>query len=530
MSTSIAPSLIPQPIELNPINGTFELSADSTIAFADEAARQPAELLATQLRPATGFKLPVKPNTKGSIVFQTQKDPALGPEGYELRVTSHISIEAPSVAGLFYGSQTLRQLLPPEIYASKKISKGWTIQGVEIRDLPRFRWRGMHLDVARHFMPKKEVLHFIDTLASLKFNTFHWHLTDDQGWRIEIKKYPKLTTIGAWRKETLVGHNDDRPRRYDGLCHGGFYTQSDLREVVAYATERHIRIVPEIDMPGHMQAAIAAYPELGCTEHPLEVMKEWGICKNILNLEESTFQFCKDVLTEVMDLFPSEFIHIGGDEAEKEQWEASERIQDLRKKRGLNNMQAMQSEFIQRIADFLKSNNRRLIGWDEIAEGGLAEKATIMWWRGESLGNVGFEIAKKSVQNGHDLVIAVNSHLYFDAYQSMDPHEPLAIGEFIPLESTYSFEPEIEGLNHTEAAHILGVQGQLWTEYMPDIEKVEYMAFPRACALAELAWLPKKKKNFATFLRRMQMQEKRFAATGVNFRKSKSVMPHTTAP
>jgi hexosaminidase len=384
----------------------------------------------------------------------------------------------------------------------------------------------LHLDVSRHFMPKEDVMRFIDTMASLKFNTFHWHLTDDQGWRIEIKKYPKLTEVGAWRNGTLAGHIRDYhekeiPYEYDGVRHGGFYSQDDLREVVAYAADRYITIVPEIDMPGHMQAAIAAYPELGCTTNPLPVKMEWGISRNILNPEESTVQFCKDVLTEVMELFPSEFIHIGGDEAKKDQWEASERIEQLREERGLKDMHEMQSWFIKQIDEFLVANNRRLIGWDEIAEGGLAENAAVMWWRGKSGQTHGQEIAKNAAKAGHDIVVAANGSLYFDYYQSKDKrNEPLAIGGFLPLQQVYNFEPVIEGLDGNTAAHILGAQGQIWTEYIPNMKHAEYMAFPRACALAELVWLPKDQKNYAGFLERMKVQEQRFDAAGINFKEN----------
>ena len=479
---------------------------------------QPVELK------ATGFKLPVQPGGDGDIVFQTLEDASLGDEGYTLKAADSAVIAAPSPAGLFYGAQTLRQLLPPEIYSAEKVSRVWKTPTVEIRDFPRFGWRGLHLDTGRHFMPKEDVMKFIDTMAALKFNTFHWHLTEDQGWRIEIRKYPKLTEAGAWREETLIGNYGEykkqkKPLKYDGTPHGGFYTQDDIREVVAYAAERHITIVPEIDMPGHMQAAIAAYPELGCTTNRVGVKCEWGISRNILNPEESTVQFCKDVLTEVMELFPSEFIHIGGDEAKKDQWEASARIQQLREERGLKDMHEMQSWFIRQIDDFLAANGRRLIGWDEIAEGGLAENAAVMWWRGHN--KKGLSIAMNAAEKGHDIVVASTSHLYFDYYQSKDiTNEPPAIGNFLPLEKVYAFEPIIDGLSEQAAAHVLGAQGQLWTEYMPDMKQVEYMAFPRACALAELVWLPKGRKDYASFLERMTVQEQRFDAAKVKYRKT----------
>jgi hexosaminidase len=394
--------------------------------------------------------------------------------------------------------------------------------------MPRFKWRGLMLDVSRYFMPKNDVLKFIDTMATLKLNTLHWHLTDDQGWRIEIKKYPKLTEIGAWRDGTVVGHavqyrDGKKPLKTDGVRHGGFYTQDDVREIVAYAAARHITVVPEIDMPGHMQAAIAAYPELGCMEAPVEVRKTWGPGKVILNPEETTVQFCKDVLAEVMELFPSEFIHIGGDEAIKDQWESSERIEQLREERGLKDMHEMQSWFIKQINDFLVANDRRLVGWDEIAEGGLAENTVVMWWRATDFDDSGTQIAIDAAEAGHDIIVASNSALYFDFYQDKNESaEPLAIGEFLPLERVYAFEPVFEGLDEKTASHILGVQGQLWTEYMPCLSHVEYMAFPRACALAELAWMPNEQKNYAAFLERMKVQAKRFDASAVNHRKISS--------
>jgi hexosaminidase len=519
-SVLAAQAVIPQPLEMRETGGTFELKTDAVIAYADAAARYPAELLAAQLRPATGFRLPVKKSTKGGIVFKTIPGTDLGEEGYELRVADTVSIAAPTEAGLFYGAQTLRQLLPSEIFSGEKVSRAWQAPAVEIRDVPRFDWRGLMLDVGRYFMPKEDVLRFIDTMAALKFNTFHWHLTEDAGWRIEIKKYPRLTEVGAWRDETVVGHvrtyrDQGIPYEYDGVRHGGFYSQDEIREIVAYAAARNVTIVPEIDMPGHMQAAIAAYPELGCTTNKVEVKKEWGISPIILNPEESTVQFCKDVLTEVMDLFPSEFIHIGGDEALKDQWEASPRIQQLREERGLKDMHEMQSWFIRQIDDFLVKNGRRLIGWDEIAEGGLAENAAVMWWRGKK----GLPTAIKAASDGHDIVVAATTHLYFDFYQSRNKEqEPLAIRGFLPLEKVYGFDPIIKGLDEQAAKHVLGVQGQLWTEYMPNMKKVEYMAFPRACALAELAWLSSEQKEYASFLERMSTQQKRFDAAGVNYR------------
>lgn len=514
-AATAAPSIIPQPVELNERGGSLQLGADTVITYVDANAKASAELLAAQLRPSTGFKLPVQQGTDGTIVLAIGTDHTLGEEGYALTVDVAVEITAPTARGLFYGTQTLRQLLPPEIYNANTMTQDWILPKVSIRDQPRFGWRGLMLDVSRHFMSKEEVMKFIDTMASLKYNTFHWHLTDDQGWRIEIKKYPRLTEVGAWREETLIGHLLVKPNMYDGTRHGGYYTQDEIREVVAYAAARHITIVPEIDMPGHMQSAIAAYPELGCTTNQLAVKTGWGISKNILNPEDSTVQFCKDVLTEVMELFPSEFIHIGGDEANKEQWEASERIQQLREERGLSDMHEMQSWFIKQMDDFLVKNGRRLIGWDEISEGGLAENAAVMWWRGTGALN----IIQQATEEGHDLVVASREYLYFDYYQGPRDTEPLATGAIVPLEKVYGFDPIIKELSEQAASHVLGAQGQIWTEYIPTMKQAEYMAFPRACALAELVWLPNEQKDFADFENRLKTQFKRFDNQGVYYRR-----------
>jgi hexosaminidase len=514
------PAIIPRTLALETGGGEWTLSRNAVIAYADEAAQSSAATVAAQLRLATGYELPLVNAGKGDIVFVTQETESLGAEGYTLSIADHVRISSPTAAGLFYGGQSLRHALPPEIFSRTPVDMEWTAPRLQVRDVPRFRWRGLMLDVSRHFMPKEDVMKFIDVMASLKFNTFHWHLTDDQGWRLEIRKYPKLTEVGAWREETVVGHMSDYRRKnlpyvFDGKRHGGFYTQDDIREVVAYAAERHITIIPEIDMPGHMQAAIAAYPELGCTTNRLPVRTIWGVCPNILNPEESTVEFCKDVLTEVMELFPSEFIHVGGDEAKKDQWEASARIQQLREERGLKDMHEMQSWFIREIDDFLVSNGRRLVGWDEISAGGLAKNATVMWWRR----NKGIPVTRKALENGHDIVVATQSHLYFDYYQSADKtREPLAIGGHLPLERVYGFEPFFKELSAQEKKQVLGVQGQIWTEYIRDMKAVEYMAFPRACALAELAWLPAEEKDYSDFTRRLKTQQRRLDAAGINYR------------
>ena len=510
-------AIIPQPLKLKELGGSVQLNPGAKISYIDVEAMPVAKLIASQLRIATGYTLPVSSGTDGFIVFETVTDDALGDEGYTLKVDNQVHISAPTRAGLFYGGQSLRQLLPAEIFSLEVTETDWVIPAVEIRDKPRFGWRGLHLDVCRYFMPKEDVLRFIDTMAAFKFNTFHMHLTDDQGWRVEIKKYPKLTEIGSRRSGTLIGHylQDDKTKKFDGIPHGGYYTQEDLHELVAFAAERNITIVPEIDIPGHSQAAIAAYPDLGCLDNPVEVRRTWGISEHILNPEESTVEFYKDIFTEIMDIFPSRFIHIGGDEALKNQWENSPRIQQLLKERGLKNMHEMQNWFVHQFDKFFIANDRRLIGWDEIGnDPDLSRGAAIMWWRSDE----GKAIAENTARNKRDIVVASHENTYFDYYQGPEGEEPLAIGGMLTLEQVYAFDPVIPELrNYSE--HVLGAQGQLWREYLPTTKSVEYMAHPRSCALAEILWLPNEKKNFENFLERMKTQAARFEAAGINYKK-----------
>lgn len=492
--------------------GRFELTAKTRI----EGCFAETRLLAEALRPATGFDLPVtEAGDADSAIRLFLVDSAEQMDGaYRLKVLpGRVELSAATRAGLFYGIQTLLQLLPAEIFLEAERPGPWTIPAVEIEDRPRFGWRGMHLDCARHFMPKEFVKKFIDLLALHKMNVFHWHLTEDQGWRIEIKKHPKLTEVAAWRSETLIGHNNNTPPRYDGTRHGGFYTQDDVREIVAYAARRHITVVPEIEMPGHSQAVLAAYPELGCTGGPYHVRKIWGVSEDVFCAgEDKVFQFLENVLSEVMELFPGEFIHIGGDECLKMNWEKCPKCQARIKAEGLADTHELQSWFIRRMETFLNRHGRRLIGWDEILEGGLAPNATVMSWRGTEGG-------VKAIKEGHDTVFATNSHTYFDYFQSQDTFaEPLAIGGFLPIEKVYAYEPIPDGLTLAEAAHILGVQGQLWTEYMETPKQVEYMAFPRMSALSEVAWSPKQGKDYSDFRRRMPEHLRRLYVLDVNYR------------
>ncbi len=508
-------AVIPQPGQVELREGAFLLQRE-TVIVSDEENEPTARLLAAWLAPATGWRMHVTRETHPKAnSISLALDPALfplGDEGYLLEVTpAAVTIRARGPAGVFYGVQTLRQLLPAEIFSMEPLRDvAWQIPAVRIEDVPRFRWRGMHLDVSRHFMPKPFVLKFIDLLALHKMNTFHWHLTDDQGWRIEIKKHPKLTSVGAWRKETRIGHERFK-RGFDGVPHGGFYTQQEIREVVAYARARFVSVVPEIEMPGHAQAAIAAYPELGNTGQPLAVWPRFGVSRDIFNPSEKTISFLQEVLSEVLQLFPGTFIHVGGDEAVKDQWKASEVAQARIRELGLKNEQELQSYFIGRMEQFLRGKGRRLIGWDEILEGGLPDGAAVMSWRGTEGG-----IA--AARAGHDVVMAPDSHTYFDHYQSERPGEPLAIGGLLPLEKVYEFEPAPAELTPEEAAHILGAQGQLWSEYLTGPGNVEYMAFPRLLALAEVVWSAKGRRDLPDFLARVAAHEPRLQRLHVNFR------------
>ncbi len=508
--------VIPQPVEMKVQAGEFILSKD-TVILTDESLSMLARRLSCRLEPATGYALAVmtKKSARGKaiVLLLDRQLSRLGREGYQLTVTPRqVSIRAAEPAGVFYGIQTMLQLLPPDIFREAKVAgMAWNVPCVQIEDYPRFQWRGLMLDCSRHFMPKEFVKKFIDLSAMLKMNSFHWHLTDDQGWRIEIKKYPRLTEVGAWRKETLVGRLHESTT-FDSVRHGGFYTQEDIREIVAYAHDRFINVVPEIEMPGHAQAAIAAYPELGCAGKPLEVFTTFGVNPNIFNPSESTLRFLQDVLTEVLELFPSPFIHVGGDEAIKPQWKASAEIQARIKELGLKNEEEMQSYFIKRMDEFLTSKGRRLIGWDEILEGGLAPNATVMSWRGEKGG-----IA--AAKAGHDVVMTPTNYTYLDYYQSKDTkNEPLAIGGYLPLEVVYNYEPIPKEIAASDTHHVLGSQGQIWTEYIPNPKQAEFMAFPRAAALAETTWSPKVRKQYADFIERLMLQQKRWDARDVNYR------------
>jgi hexosaminidase len=502
-------SVIPKPNKIEVNSGEFSLTQNTKIILYDNNANLQvvAEQLAAKLRVVTGYPFEIARGSKvlGNCILLTVDggDNDLGSEGYELSITRKlIHIKGKEPAGVFYGVQTFYQLLPPEVEKNALVAcKSWSVPCVRIEDQPRFRWRGMHLDVGRHFFPKDFVKKYIDLLASYKMNTFHWHLTDDQGWRIEIKKYPRLTQIGSQRRETM---GDCKP-------YGGFYTQDEIREIVRYARERFITVVPEIEMPGHCLAALASYPELSCSGGPFTVGTEWGVINDVYCAgSEKTFEFLENVIGEVSALFPGQFFHIGGDECPKIRWSNCVRCQNRIKAEGLKDEQELQSYFIKRIEKILNVRGKRLIGWDEILEGGLAPNAAVMSWRGTE---GGIEAAK----SGHDVVMTPTSHCYFDYFQGV-VGEPRAIGGFLPIDTVYSFEPVPEDLTEEEARHVLGAQGNVWTEWMPDARQVEYMVMPRLCAMSEVLWTEKSKHDFQDFIRRLEKHYDRFVARDLNFR------------
>jgi hexosaminidase len=510
------PLLVPQPLFLEAAEGCFVLQAETKLAAvgADPALVSLMESARELLSRATGFAFAQDEPGDNRIVFRVNTALPLGPEGYMLEVSAQqVLIMGKTVRGLYYGLQTLRQLLPPEI-ESPTLVKGvdWRMPAVTIRDEPRFAWRGAMIDVARHLFSVEEIKRFLDLMALHKLNVFHWHLTEDQGWRIEIKAYPKLTEVGAWRKESPKRGDRDS---FDGQPYGGFYTQEQVREIVAYAQARFITIVPEIEMPGHAAAAIASHPELGNIDVPgyaPEVQTGWGIKPYTYAPREETFRFLETVLSEIMALFPGDYIHIGGDEAPKDQWKASAFAQQVMRDNKLADEHALQSWFIARIENFLRHKGRRLIGWDEIQEGGLSPTAAMMVWRD-------WNWATQALKQGNSVVMAPVTHCYLDYYQADPTGEPEALGGRITLEQCYALDPIPPGLTADEASRVLGVQGNLWTESMWDFSRLEYMAFPRLCALAEVAWTASARKDEKSFRERLAHLLKRFDLRKVNYRK-----------
>jgi len=512
-------SIIPQPVSIEYDEGYFEIGPETQIVAENEAATEAAKLI-DALAPAMGFKLSLADASqpqRGTIVLELEENLSeLGDEGYTLRVTPRrILIRAKEPAGLFYGIQTLRQLLREQVFSKTK-AEGveWKVPCVMITDYPRFRWRGLLVDPARHFIPKQDLMRFIDIMALHKYNSLQIHLTDDTGWRIEIRKYPKLTQTGAWMDFTTMRKGDGADASSDKRP-GGFYSQDDIRQIVKYASERYINIVPEIEMPAHTGAAIISYPEIGLYPEKLSALpveKRWAANERVLAPRPQTVAFMQNVLTEVMELFPSRYIHIGGDEANIEHWKQSEEMQALKSELGLKDEAELHSWFIKQMDSFLTSHGRRLVGWDEILQGGLAPGATVMSWRGQQGGIT-------AANAGHDVVMAPTSHTYFDYYQGPSDKEPLAIGGDLPLEKVYGFEPIPQDIAPDKTGHVLGVQGQLWGEFISNTSHLEYMAYPRASALAEVGWSPKTAKNYEDFLARLGCHLRRFDIAGINYRK-----------
>jgi len=525
----VEPQIIPKPMSLELSKGQFELDSDVGLLY-NEDFQVSAEFLKDFIENDASIRLKSE-KSKRNISFI--KDSNVKQEGYYIQVTPNdILIGASTDVGAFYAVQTLRQLLPVGFEDKTFQDSKAVIQCLTIQDEPRFSYRGMHLDVCRHMFSIDFIKKYIDALAMLKMNTFHWHLTDDQGWRIEIKQYPKLQEIAAYRNGTIAGHYPGTEN--DNQKHGGFYTLEEVKEVVDYASKRHVTVIPEIEMPGHASAAIAAYPFLSCfPEKPTEipngmasktsqlqqekgqvklVQETWGVFDDIFCAgKDSTFVFFENVLDEVAELFPSKYIHIGGDEAPKKHWEQCPNCQQRMKDLGLKDEHELQSYFITRIEKYLNSKGKEIIGWDEILEGGLAPNATVMSWRGE-------DGAVAAAKQHHEVILTPNNYCYFDHYQSEDTkNEPLAIGGFTPLNEVYGYNPIPKELSEEESNYVLGAQGNVWTEYILTPEQVEYMVFPRILAMSEVDWILLENKDYQDFEKRTKVFFKRLDALGINY-------------
>ena len=521
--------IIPKVQSLEIKNGRFAVDGTTQISGSQALANE-GKFLAELFSVASGHTINFAPNSKGNVSIKI--DPSLlSDESYTLMVKyDQVEITGKTPKAIFYGIQTLRQLLPPEAEGGKV--KDLTIPATLIKDTPRFSYRGMHLDVCRNFYSIDFVKRYLDLMAMHKLNTFHWHLTEDQGWRIEIKKYPKLTNVGGWRNGTIIGHHPGTAN--DNKKHGGFYTQDQIKDVVAYAAKRHITIIPEIELPGHSSAAIAAYPFLSCfpeeptvvfndmmsesskkaqaAGHPKVVQETWGVFNDVYCAgKEETFTFVEEVLEEVMALFPSKYIHIGGDECPKENWKRCPNCQKRKKDENLKDEHELQSYFINRVEKFVNSNGKKIIGWDEILEGGLAPNATVMSWRGTEGG-----IAASRAD--HDVIMSPTSHSYFNFYQSKNTeNEPLAIGGYIPVKKVYNWEVIPEVLETEKRKYILGGQGNLWTEYITTEDDAEYMLLPRMTAMSEVLWSPKETNDWSDFRNRLNYFRVRYDALGLSY-------------
>jgi hexosaminidase len=500
--------LVPLPRSVATGNGEFALTARTPIFVSDSATeelRAVGTYLAELLRRATGYSIPLANTSQracfGAPAIELELDASIAEtEGYRFEASvESLRIRGRTAHGVFHGIQTLRQILAPEIESPTAAPKArWLVPAVSIEDAPRFSYRGMHLDVSRHFFPPAFVKKYIDLLALYKLNTFHFHLTDDQGWRLEIEAYPRLTSVGAWRNEA-------------GVRYGGFYTQAEVRDIVRYASERFVTIVPEIEMPGHSRAAVAAYPEYACTPGPFEVATTWGVFYDIFCPSDETFAFLEGVLREVFSLFPGNYVHLGGDEAPKDRWETSEVAQAVIDREGLANEEELQGYFMRRMETFAASYGKSIIGWDEILDGGVMPSAVIMAWRGADRGTL-------AARQGHDVIMTPTGSCYFDYYQGPEATEPEAFpGSYTPLREVYEMEPMPSGLDAQQATHVLGAQGNLWSEYIATPEHAEYMALPRAIALAEVLWSERDALDYSEFLRRLDAHSAHLDAQGTNY-------------
>jgi len=511
-------NIIPKPLEMKFNQGAFRFTKDTKFVVANDMTNV-VEVLRQKFSDAAGWNMDVVSNLPNKNFVQLSLDSNLKEEEYTLRVTdNNVVVTANGFKGFLYGLETIRQLLPVAIESKELVQNvNWDVPNVEIKDSPRFKWRGFMLDISRHFFDKDYILATIDQLALLKLNTLHLHLVDDQGWRIEIKKYPKLTEVGGFRvdQENKPWNGRPTPDLGTETTYGGFYTQEDIKEIVAYASSRGVTVVPEIEMPAHVMSAIAAYPELSCIQEPIMVPSGgvWPITEIYCPGKDSTFEFLENVLLEVMELFPSQYIHVGGDEATKTNWKICPDCKRRVAEEGLVNVEELQSYFIQRLERFLSSNGRILLGWDEILEGGLAPGATVMSWRGVKGG-------MEASEAGHDVVMSPNSHCYFDYYQGDQDVEPLAWGGNLPLSKVYQFDPVVEEMTAEQAKHVLGGQANLWTEYVPTNVQAEYMTYPRLAALAEAVWSSKVNRNWDDFSKRVSSLFERYGIMGINYAKS----------
>ena len=512
-NNEIFPGLVPAPSDIEFLDSNLDINETIGLDYNSEDKNLTnITTLAKSELSSIGYKTTESNNIGGQTKLSIGVDQNISesPESYKLKIDAKgIEITGSDYAGTFYGMQTLVQILE-----TIKIKNTNTVSSVVISDSPRFKWRGMLLDVGRHMFPADFIKRYIDIIAAHKMNVFHWHLTEDQGWRMPIEKYPKLESIAAWRKETLIGHYTDKPRKFDGKPYGGFYTKEEIVDIIEYAKQRSVTIVPEIELPGHATAALSAYPELSCTGGPHEAETIWGIHKEVYCAgNEETFYFLENVLKEVSEIFPGPYIHIGGDECPKTRWEKCQKCQKRIEEEGLKDEHELQSYFIKRIEKVLEKFDKRLVGWDEILEGGLAPNAIVHSWRGM---DGGIEAANA----GHEVIMSPTTYAYFDYYQSEDKdNEPLAIGGHLPLSKVYDFEPVPDKIDSDKRHLILGGQANLWTEYIPTTEKAEYMLLPRMCALAENVWSPRNKRNYTDFIDRLGDHLKRLDRKNLNYRK-----------